>query len=317
MLAFLAHLAGEFTAVLKMTDLIERVVTGLEHEVGFEACAIGLIDEQDPDALVLVSAAGLRSDSAGLRIPRGRGLAWWVIEQNAPLYVPDMRSERRQFVRSDDIGSGIFAPLVVDGRPTGVLSAHRRRAKAFTQMDLHVLAVVAQYLGGAFAAARLHEQVLAQAVTDALTGVLDRRAILEACDRAIARHQKTHRPCVLALVDVDRFKRLNDARGHVQGDAVLVQTADALRRGVRADDIVGRFGGDEFIVLFPNTDAREAARVLAPMREVTVTTARAAALHRLSLSWGVAVYPRDGGTCEALLAAADTRLYGRKRLGRS
>jgi len=315
-LAFLAHLANEFTAVLKMTDLIERVVNGLEHEVGFESCTIGLIDEQDPDALVLVGTAGLRRDARGLRIPRGRGLNWLVIEQNAPLHVPDMRHERRQFVHYDDVGSGIFAPLVVDGRPIGVLSAHRREVNAFTQVDLHVLSVVAQYLGGAFAAARLHEQVLVQAVTDALTGVLDRRAVLEACDRAIVRHQETHRACVLALVDVDRFKHLNDRLGHVHGDAVLVQTAAALQRGIRPHDIVGRFGGDEFIVLLPQTDERGAARILEPLREITVTTTRVAAVHRLSLSWGLAVYPRDGGACGTLIAAADARLYESKNAGR-
>ena len=315
-LAFLAHLANEFTAVLKMTDLIERVVNGLAHEVGFESCTIGLIDERDPDSLVLVGTAGLRRDSMGLRIPRGRGLNWVVIEQNAPLHVPDMRREPRQFIQRDDVASGIFAPLVVDGRPIGVLGAHRREANAFTQVDLHVLTVVAQYLGGAFAAARLHERVLAQAVTDALTGVLDRRAVLEECDRAIVHHQKTRRPCVLALVDVDRFKLVNDGLGHIYGDAALVQTAAALQRGIRPDDVVGRFGGDEFIVLFPETDEDGAARILAPLREITVTTAHVAAVHRLALSWGLAEYPRDGRACGTLIAAADVRLYERKHAGR-
>ena len=95
-LAFLAHLATEFTAVLQMSDLIDRVLHGLKEEVGIESATIGLIDERDPDTLVIVGATGLRNDATGLRIPRGHGLSWATMEQNAPLYVPDLHADGRQ-----------------------------------------------------------------------------------------------------------------------------------------------------------------------------------------------------------------------------
>lgn len=313
MLAFLAHLATEFTAVLQMSDLIDRVLHGLKEEVGFESCTIGLIDERDPDTLVIVGAAGLRNDAKGLRITRGRGLSWATMEQNAPLYVPDLHADGRQVRSYENIRSGIFAPLVAQGRLIGMVAAHRTEVDGFTQVDLDVLAIVARYLGGAFEAARLHEQVRQQAVTDALTGLLTRRAFLTECERAVRRHHDTGRPFTLALLDIDGFKRLNDSLGHMRGDAVLAQVGAALRASLRTVDVVARFGGDEFVILFPETDDEQAADMLRQLGDLTVTVGPRVMPLPLSLCWGLAAYPRDGADTETLLAKVDTRLYEQKR----
>ncbi len=157
-LRLLAHMAGEFTSVLNMQDLIKHVLASLRDEVGFDSCTIGLLDQSDPDVLTLAGAAGLRADFQGLIIPRGHGLNWAVMESCKPLRVPDMHADPRIFRRDDRIRSGIYAPLTVHGRAIGVLSAHRGEVDAFSQKDLDLLTVVARYLAGAFEVARLYEE---------------------------------------------------------------------------------------------------------------------------------------------------------------
>ncbi|MBX9243552.1 GGDEF domain-containing protein [Actinotalea ferrariae] len=101
-----------------------------------------------------------------------------------------------------------------------------------------------------------------EATTDELTGVLSRRAFRVAAELEMARAARTGQPLTLAVVDLDDFKRINDERGHAAGDAVLAGLARSWRRTLRADDVVGRFGGDEFILLLPHTDPPSATTVL-------------------------------------------------------
>lgn len=105
-----------------------------------------------------------------------------------------------------------------------------------------------------------------EATTDELTGVLSRRAFRAAAELEMARAARSGQPLTLAVVDLDDFKRINDEQGHAAGDAVLSGLARSWRRSLRADDVVGRFGGDEFIVLMPHTDPPGATRVLARLR---------------------------------------------------
>ncbi len=185
-LGFLAHLVGDFTAVLSLPDLVKRVMDSLRDEFGFDSCTVALLDEHNPDVLTLVGGTGIRTGFLGLVIPRGQGLHWAVMEASAPLYVPDMHADPRVFRREERIRSGIYAPLVVQGRPIGVLSAHRSRVDAFPLSDQNLLTIVAGYLAGAFEVARLYEEAdrrlhQLQALREidiAITGSLDVRVTL-------------------------------------------------------------------------------------------------------------------------------------------
>lgn len=122
------------------------------------------------------------------------------------------------------------------------------------------IACVALVLNGRIVDLRL------EATTDELTGALSRRAFRVAAELEMARAARSGRPLTLAVVDLDDFKRINDDQGHAAGDAVLSGLARSWRRALRADDVVGRFGGDEFILLLPRTDAADAGPVLGRLR---------------------------------------------------
>jgi diguanylate cyclase (GGDEF)-like protein len=311
-LAFLARLATELTMVLSFGELLDGTLNMLRDEADFDSCSVGLIDEAK-DVLTVVGAAGLRAGYRGLTIPHGPSLNWTVAESRQPLYVPDMHTDQRVYRQSDDIRSGIYAPLIVRGRVIGVVSAHRSAVDAFKAEDLNVLTVVARYLAGAIEVSRLYEQLRSLAATDELTGLPNRRSILERFSTEMSRARRDAQPLSIAIVDLDDLKRVNDTLGHQVGDAVLVHVADALRHRIRVHDIAGRLAGDEFILLFPNTDREQAETILRRFECIEAGGSPAPGDREMTLSWGLATWPDDGVAVDTLMAVADRQLYAMKR----
>ncbi|MEW6769848.1 MAG: GGDEF domain-containing protein [Bacillota bacterium] len=150
---------------------------------------------------------------------------------------------------------------------------------------------------------RLHEALQREAFSDFLTGLANRRYFYQRLEEAVARYHKQGEPFGVAVLDVDDLKEVNDRHGHIQGDEILKEVARALRRAVRATDCVARFGGDEFAVLFVGAANEEGVidRLLGELRQCSV-----------GASFGTAFCPRDGTTTDALVAAADNRMYAMK-----
>ncbi|MGZ4198153.1 MAG: GGDEF domain-containing protein [Solirubrobacteraceae bacterium] len=156
-------------------------------------------------------------------------------------------------------------------------------------------------------------EVSAAALTDPLTGVLNRRGFTEAMERELARARRYGRPFVLAYVDVRGLKAVNDTEGHLAGDELLKSVAGLLHDSARADDVVGRLGGDELGLLLAEQSA-DSAHVLTDRIQSQLPERRAEL--GLATSWGLtigtAAYPEDGETFNELLATADRRLYEKR-----
>jgi diguanylate cyclase (GGDEF)-like protein len=152
--------------------------------------------------------------------------------------------------------------------------------------------------------------ISAAALTDALTGILNRRGFTEAAERELARASRYNRPFVLAYVDVRGLKTVNDTEGHLMGDELIKTVADLMKESARADDVVGRIGGDEFALLLGEQTAESAGPVV---RRIRARVAEARAAMEISVPWeltiGMASFPDDGATLEELLDLADRRLY--------
>jgi diguanylate cyclase (GGDEF)-like protein len=148
--------------------------------------------------------------------------------------------------------------------------------------------------------------------TDALTGVLNVRAFRDAAESELTRSRRHGRPISLALIDLDRFKQVNDVHGHSAGDDVLRATARQLELAVRASDVVARIGGDEFAVLLPEADHEAATSAAAHLGAGTDTGP-----HHVDFSVGVASFDQPPSTVDELLACADRAMYVRKRAGRT
>jgi diguanylate cyclase (GGDEF)-like protein len=165
----------------------------------------------------------------------------------------------------------------------------------------------------------MHQQLAAAARTDPKTGLLNATAWQREADGEVTRALRSATPLALLLVDVDHFKRVNDSHGHLTGDDVLRALAAELRQQVRESDVVGRFGGEEFTVLLPRTDAAGACRIAERLRSSAGALSVASADARISVtvSIGVAVLGQHGSDLFELLAAADVALYRAKDAGRN
>jgi diguanylate cyclase (GGDEF)-like protein len=152
--------------------------------------------------------------------------------------------------------------------------------------------------------------ISAAAATDALTGILNRRGFMDAAERELARASRYDRPFVLAYVDVRGLKAVNDTEGHLVGDELIQAVAGLMKESARADDVVGRIGGDEFALLLDEQTAESAEPVIRRI-QARVEERRAAMEIRVpwELTIGIAAFPSDGTTLEELLGTADRRLY--------
>jgi diguanylate cyclase (GGDEF)-like protein len=164
----------------------------------------------------------------------------------------------------------------------------------------------------------LKAQLEEQAIRDPLTGLYNRRYLDDAIERELVRAQREGYPVSVAMLDLDRFKALNDAHGHPAGDAVLVALSKSLREQVRAGDLACRWGGEEFLLLLPNMPLAAAASRVDKLRARFGTSSVTAGRRKVSatLSAGVAAFPEHGTSPAELIGAADAALYRAKREGR-
>jgi diguanylate cyclase (GGDEF)-like protein len=159
------------------------------------------------------------------------------------------------------------------------------------------------------------EELERLSVTDALTNLFNRRRLEELLDHEVRRCQRLKHPFSVVMVDVDNFKQYNDDFGHMAGDEVLVRVATVLHDSIREVDTVARYGGEEFLILMPEATEREAVRLAERLRK---RVADEPIEHRaITISLGVAQYPVNGESAEAVIAAADSALYDAKRAGRN
>lgn len=186
--------------------------------------------------------------------------------------------------------------------------------------DLAPLETIARLGAGVIARLRHTDEVMHLAQTDSLTGLLNRRAFEERLGREV-QGNAFRRPVALMMIDLDDFGSINNTYGHQIGDEALRLVAGVIRAHLRQSDAGGRYGGDEFVIILPELDAAAAIDVAERVRVALVdATVRAAAegrLPQLHTSIGVAVFPHDGTSGEALIKAADDALYSSKRLGKN
>jgi diguanylate cyclase (GGDEF)-like protein len=218
----------------------------------------------------------------------------------------------------DESGSVVSLPLgsSVDGETT--LRLHQP-AGGFDPEWLRLAERLASQAAVALENARVHDVVQRQAITDDLTGLVNRRGFGGALEAEIERARRFGEPLALILADIDDFKRINDMFGHPVGDVVLRSFAELLRSHVRDDDVTGRVGGEEFAILLPGTDAGEAATVAERMRRSLSTFAFPVSdgqAVQMTSSFGIAELATSAGA-DDLLRAADEALYRAKSEGKN
>lgn len=203
-------------------------------------------------------------------------------------------------------GERALGELVADNLPSG---------RPIDGGSLELLVLYARTIGHMLSKARAEEELRLQASTDLLTGVMNRRVCLMFLDKQLGLAARGGSPLSIAYIDLDGLKSVNDGFGHAEGDAYIAAISSILLSSVRTSDVVGRLGGDEFLVIFPDCQAEPAETVMRRIRQTAVERAPAAGKpYKYSLSWGVASLgelPAQGRApgAAALVELADKRMY--------
>lgn len=267
------------------------------------------------------------SDAAPVSIRFGEGLVGRVADRRLPLLVHDGARDPRLTPEERGRRAGSFSlmllPLVAGDETVGVAQFERDAPGAFTDRDLARVRALAGLAAATIANVHSHRDVYTQAVTDSLTGLYNRRYMQDVLLEERRRAHRYGHPLSVIMLDVDGFKTYNDTYGHVQGDVLLRMSAALLRENVRDVDIVGRYGGEEFIIVLPETPSAEAYQAAERLRLSIARTVfpgfpddpDLAVFKTISL--GVATFPDVTDDPQALVTLADNALYRAKRGGRN
>jgi diguanylate cyclase (GGDEF)-like protein len=279
-----------------------------------------LLRDYETGELYFKAAVGAGSEILlHLRLQRGEGIAGWVAENNRPLLVPDVHQDKRFASRFDAASrfttkAILCVPLTFKGRVLGVIELVNGEGDGvFTEEDLRILSTVAEFSAIAIENAQNFQKVQDLTVLDDHTGLFNSRHLKRTLEQEITRATRFGHPVSLIFFDLDHFKQVNDSHGHQAGSRVLAEVGKLLVGTLRSTDVPVRYGGDEFVVLLPETSkdqAMEAAKRL--RREVAEHKFLAPEPYgplKVTASLGVASFPDDARSPEDLLRKADQAMY--------
>lgn len=315
---------------------LARAGRDVRRAVSLLGDAIGASEDREAFVPIILEAAmaTVHADTAVLWLDRGPsidprlvlggsaeriagrdGLTPSVADGGAPVRWPGGPAPASGEPRS---GTALAVPLHARGRLYAVLSLYRMSGR-FTDRDVEDVNGLARQASAAIDLTYDHDDAKRLSLTDGLTGLWNRRQFELRAAQELERASRFGERFAVVLADLDDFKAVNDVFGHLAGDAVLVETAKRLVIHTREVDLVARFGGEEFVLLLPQTDPAGAVRVAEKVREEVADALLDTGVGPMSvtLSAGVACHPDDGHTIEALLRAADAALYAAKAAGKN
>jgi diguanylate cyclase (GGDEF)-like protein len=287
--------------------------------------ALVFFTESDRDTLTLVSRLGAENLPDGYRQQIGEGFAGLVAKKRLTVMKDDLCYESNLTMKSiDDLGpesegSDIATPILNRDEPLGVLCMGGMRE--FNEDDKALFGMIANMTALALMNYLQYRKIEELANHDPLTGVYNKGHFLRVATDELETAKRESTPMSVLMLDVDHFKHYNDTNGHLAGDRLLTGLADILKTEVREHDVVGRFGGEEFIILLHGVGLDEAFLVADRIRTSIAghpfENGRKQPLGNLTVSGGVSSMPLHGSRLETLTERADEALYAAKNAGRN
>jgi len=305
-------------------DVLEAGVKSAREVALFDFAAVTLFDEGTKTHEVR-AVSGEGSDAlVGARFSHNASLAAMVVQNRHPLPYRGEFDPAHQVLFSKRLAppampSILVLPLLVHERALGTLVLGAKRRGAFGDAVRPTLEVLARHMAVSLANARMVKKLEELATTDGLTGLLNKRAMLDMADQKVASATRFSRHLSVLVTDIDFFKKVNDTHGHDVGDIVIRGMGEILRRAKRTTDAVARFGGEEFVIICEETDAK-GAMLLAERVRKEVEGKAFVTPHgpiKVTCSVGIATFPEAGRDWEALFKSADAALYASKKSGRN
>ncbi len=313
-LSLLNIISRNAIATLNPDEMLAKITEQLEDGLTYDHIGIGVLDYSTRE-IVVQAEAGRRRGSLGQRIPLGSGLIGQVA-----------RNGQMAFYRAANMSDAALKPLLADTAAAvalpifyaeqlhGILFIESSVPAEFSDEEVLLIRTLADLIAGALHNAYSFQKAQEQAITDGLTGVKTHRFFMEALSAEWKRSTRAARAFALVLMDLDRFKFVNDFYGHLEGDLVLQRVGHILETNCRRSDVVARYGGDEFVILMPETNMEHARQLSSKLRSC-VAADPLLREKNISASFGIACYPLHGSSPQELIQVADASMYLSKHQG--
>jgi diguanylate cyclase (GGDEF)-like protein len=342
------QVARSLTSSFDLDAILRTIIEHMERFVDADLWTLLMLDETRQELYYAIAAGGEEASLRGLRVKMGEGVAGWVAEHGETLIVPEVErsapGKEKRGIRnglgklglikpgfeSSEIGNSaslkpnsvrsvIALPLCGRKGTQGVIEIFNPRAEQMSDYTIAFLHILADHAAIAIENAHDMARIQQLTITDDVTGLYNTRHLYEVLGCELERSKLLGLPLSLAFLDLDHFKLVNDAHGHLVGSELLALTGERLQKLSRKQDWCFRYGGDEFVILMPEIDAEEAllqtSALLGALMETEFQLKNGLKL-RLSASVGLSTAPLDGATVHAIIGAADSRMYAVKSQGR-
>jgi diguanylate cyclase (GGDEF)-like protein/putative nucleotidyltransferase with HDIG domain len=313
-LSLLNLISRDAIATLNPDEVLSKIAEQLENGLTYDYIAIAQL-EYTTRELTIAAEGGKKRGQIGRRLPLDMGLVGQVARTGKPgtfRATGNTQSNAKPLLPESQAAMAL--PIFYGDHLHGVLNVETEERIEFTEEESLLLRTLADLIAGALHNALSFQKAQEQAITDGLTGVKTHRFFMEALSSEWKRSSRAGRSFALVLMDLDRFKFVNDFYGHLEGDLVLQRVGQILETNCRRSDVVARYGGDEFVILMPETTMEHARQLSSKLRQ-WVAADPLLREKNISASFGIASYPLHGSSPQELIQVADASMYLSKHQG--
>jgi diguanylate cyclase (GGDEF)-like protein len=324
-LAILQEVAKTLTSTLDLKEVLAKIMEIIAQTFKPEDWSLLMLDEERQELYFEVSVGSAAKKLKDLRMKLGEGIVGWVAKNGQPIYTADAYQDQR-FAKWVDEHTGFrtrsvaAVPLISKGKVLGVIELLNADSVNGNHRQTQLLEALADFVAIAIENARFVAKIKELTIIDDVTGLYNSRHLHTLLETEISRSIRYQSPFSLIFMDLDFFKLVNDNYGHLVGSRLLHEVGQVLKFNLRTIDWGLRYGGDEFIIILPQSGKKEGLLVCQRLRQTlndTVFFEKENLNIRIHASWGIATFPDDAKDKENLIKQADQSMYLVKRSGRN
>lgn len=297
--------------------VLPTVMRRIKEHLGVRAWIILLSDPSNSTLKFFDVSVRKKKSFRDISLKPGEGIAGWVLEKGRPVIVNDISEDGRfhdeaSLHKTLETASLMCVPIPGKGTVAGVVELINKTEGEFSGDDIAFMARASGHIGLALEKASLYQKMTELAVTDDLTKLFNTRYLHRTIDVELERCNRSNTSVSLIFMDLDYFKNINDRYGHLVGSKVLVEVGQLLLKKLRSVDVVARYGGDEFVIVLPQTSLKFASQIAERLRRgiaETVFLKDSGYNIRITASFGVASYPERAKSKEELIRLADEAMF--------
>ena len=309
--------AKALTSSLNLDSVLQTIMEKVAEYFRPDTWSLLMVDEGREDLYFAIAVGDAADTLKTVRLKLGEGIAGWVARHGEPLIVPDVKNDPRFARRIDEVtqwetSSIICIPLKSKLRVLGVMQLINVPMTAFGQNEMFFLQALCDYAAIAIDNARAVERIQELTITDDCTGLYNARHLYKTLDSEVYRSARFSYEFTVLFLDLDHFKFVNDTHGHLAGSKLLAEVGISIKSQLRLIDSAFRYGGDEFVIVLPQTGKEQALNVARRLQETfrrTYFLQQEGLKLNIRASMGVATFPEDARSAHEIIRQADEMMY--------